>query len=76
MTEDLTEIFAVVAEFKDEAPILMETEGRHTSRAAAFARRDRLLGESRCIRACVVQITADRFGGNDLLLHDMKRIQE
>lgn len=76
MTEDAGEVFAVVAEFKNEGPILMETEGGATSREAAFARRDRLLGEPRCIRACVVRLVAEKWGGNDLLLHDMKRMQK
>lgn len=74
MTEDVGEIFAVVAEFKNQGPILMETEGPMTSRSLAYDRMDNLLRGTNVLRAAVVRITYS--GGNELLVHDMKRMQE
>lgn len=74
MTEDVGEVFAVIAEFKDQGPILMEKEGPGTSRSAAREHMNRLLCQSGVLRACVVRLTYD--SGNELLLHDMRRMQE
>jgi hypothetical protein len=72
--DDEAGVFAVVVEFQTEGPILMETSGCVSSREAAFKRRDELL--SRCVRATVVRVVPEKWGGNELLLHDMKRMQE
>lgn len=74
MTEDVTEVFAVIAEFKDQGPILMECEGQRSSRDAAFDHMSRLLSQKDTLRACVVRL--EYKGGNELLLHDMKRMQK
>lgn len=74
MTEDVTEVFAVIAEFKDQGPILMECEGQRSSRDAAFDHMRGLLARGRVLRACVVRLEWE--GGNELLLHDMKRMQK
>ena len=74
MTDDLTEIFGVVAEFRNQAPILMEAEGEKTSRDSAYEHMEKLLSSNRVLRACVVRLEYD--GGNALTLHDMKRIQK
>jgi len=72
MTEDIEEIFAVVAEFRNQGPILMETEGPSTSRDAAY---DRMSGLGpNCVRACVVRLSYEV--GNELLIHDLKRMQK
>lgn len=73
MTEDLTEVFGVIVEFKNQAPILMECEGPKSSRDAAHEHMISLLGSQRTVRACVVRLVYE--GGNELLLHDMKRMQ-
>lgn len=74
MTEDITEIFAVVAEFKNQAPILMEMEGEQTSLQSARDRASDLSKSSNVLRTCVVRLEYE--SGNALLLHDLKRIQK
>ena len=74
MTEDVTEIFAVVVETKDEGPLLHETLGKNTSYKVAQERMKFLLGSPGVIRACVVRL--EFAYGNELLPHDMKRMQE
>lgn len=74
MTEDVTEVFAVVAEWKNQGPTLMEAEGAGTSYEKAREQMDKILGRQNALRACVVRLEY-RFG-NALLLHDMKRMQE
>lgn len=74
MTEDVSEIFAVIAESKDEGPLLHETSGKNTSYEAARARMARLLERPDVLRACVVRLEFSY--GNELLTHDMKRMQE
>lgn len=74
MTEDVGEVFAVVAEFKNQGPILMETEGPMSSRQKAYERLSEISRRVDCLRAAVVQLTY--VGGNELLIHDMKRMQE
>lgn len=70
MTEDIEEIFVVVAEFHNQAPIIMETEGEHTSREAAYERIQKL----KPLRACIARLTYET--GNGLLIHDLKRMQK
>lgn len=74
MTEDVGEVFGVIAEFKNQGPILMEKEGPHTSHDAAYDHMRSLLAQNNVLRACVVRLTYE--GGNQLLIHDMKRMQE
>lgn len=70
-------IFAVIAEFKEQSPILMETEGRHSSFEAAMKRRNEMSARPDVVRVCVVQIaSAPVWAGNDLLIEDMKRMQK
>ncbi len=74
MTEDVTEVFAVIVEFKDQGPILMECEGPSSSRDAAYDHMNMLLSRQNTLRACIVRLEYER--GNELLLHDMKRMQK
>lgn len=64
-------VFVVVAEFRHQAPIVMEAEGEHSGRDAAFERASRVPG---ALRTCVARLTYE--GGNALLLHDIKRLQK
>ena len=73
MTEDVGEIFAVVAEWRDQGPVLMETEGPETSLQAARDQMHRMI-EKGSLRAAIVRITYER--GNELLIHDLKRMQK
>lgn len=74
MTEDVGEVFAVVAEWKNQGPILMETEGPKSSRDKAYEQMGQVLSRPHCLRAAVVRIVYE--AGNELLIHDMKRMQE
>lgn len=74
--DDGSGVFAVLMETKTQGPILMETEGPDSSREAAFKRRDALLARPDTIRACVVRIVPDRWGGNDALIHAMRGMQK
>ena len=74
MTEDVGEVFAVLAEWKEQGPFLMETEGPRSSREKAYEQMRTVLARPHCLRAAVVRLTYD--GGNELLIHDMKRMQE
>jgi hypothetical protein len=73
VTEDLGDIFVVVAEFGDQGPIVMETEGQGTSRQAAFDRAARMRSHSNIIRTAIARLTFE--SGNELLIHDLKRMQ-
>lgn len=64
-------IYGVIAEFPRQAPILMESEGQFSSREAAFKRANEIYG---AIRYAVVRLEYE--GGNELLLHDMERMQK
>ena len=74
-TEDDSGCYAVVAEFKGEGPLLMETVGSATSHDAALQRMRALMAEHRVIRAAVVRLEPTK-DGNELLLIDMKRMQK
>lgn len=71
---DGPEVFGVVAEWANQGPILLETEGIASSyddamrRCAEFSRRPGIL------RVAVVRLTFEN--GNELLLHDMERMQK
>ena len=58
--------YAVLVEFKDEGPILMETTD--TSIAAADATLKRMIANNRCIRAAIVSL--EYVCGNKTLLND------
>ena len=75
MTKDFGEVFAVAVEFRDQCPIIMETEGPATSHEAAVERMRGYLARPDCLRACVVRIEYGDFG-NALLIHDLKRMQK
>jgi hypothetical protein len=74
MTEDVTEIFAVVVEGRTQGPILMEVEGEHTSREKARERLSMIVDGRTWFRGCVVQITYHE--GNKAVLHAMKGMQQ
>ena len=74
MTEDVTEVFAVVAEWKNQGPILMETEGPQSSYAKARERSDMIGRQSHILRTAIVRL--EYVDGNELLIHDLKRMQE
>lgn len=73
--EDGSGVYAVVAEFKGEGPLLMEAVGRSTSYESARERSRSMTSDPRVIRVAIVRLepTGD---GNDLLLLDMKRMQK
>lgn len=73
-SDDPGELFAVVAEFSNQGPILMETEGPFSSYERAMERVENLAGNRSCLRACVVRLVYE--AGNSLVLHDMKRMQK
>jgi hypothetical protein len=64
-------VYGVVAEFPNQGPILMEQEGLHSSYESAHESA-RKLGTA--IRWAVVRLTY--IGGNEMLIHDMKRMQK
>lgn len=66
------DLFAVVAEWADQGPILMETEGGDSSYAAAEERLHKIRAQRGFLRACIVRLVYER--GNALVLHDMKRM--
>lgn len=72
--EDPGDLFAVVAEFSNQGPILMETEGPFTSYERAMERIENIAGNRAFLRACVVRLVYE--AGNSLVLHDMKRMQK
>ncbi len=77
MTDIDSGVFAVICEFKNQAPILMETEGHQSSFEACEKRRRDLEAQTHVIRACVVRIAdGPSWCGNSLLLADMKRMQK
>lgn len=70
-------VFAIICEFKNQAPILMETEGHQSSLEACEKRRRDLEARPDVIRTCVVHIAdGPAWCGNSLLLADMKRMQK
>lgn len=73
--DDGTGLYALVAEFKGEGPILMEAVGRSTSYETVLARLRTMSADPRVIRVAIVRLepTGD---GNELLLIDMKRMQK
>lgn len=66
----MNEIYAVVVEGKTETPILMEAEGRSTSRDSAEERLSKLMASPNWIRGCVVRL--EYVCGNEAVLHAMK----
>lgn len=67
-------VFAVVAEWANQGPLLMETEGVFSSYEAAMERCQGLSGRPGILRVAVVRLTLEN--GNELLLHDMERMQK
>jgi hypothetical protein len=65
-------LYAVVAEWKNQGPILMETEGLWSSLHEARKRAGEMNERSGVLRTCVVRLAYD--SGNALLLHDMARM--
>lgn len=74
---DYSGVYAVIVEFKNQAPMLMETEGKYSSFENAEKRRRGLEARLDVIRALTVKVgKTEGWNGNDLLLDDMKRMQE
>lgn len=71
--EDAGELFVVVAEWADQGPIVMETEGAWTSRDEAMKRAEKLMGTRTYLRVCIARLVYE--SGNALVLHDLKRMQ-
>lgn len=70
-------IFAVIAEFKGQAPLILETEAKLSSFDAAMDRAREMQKRPDVIRTCVVRCEASPiWSGNDLLILDMKRMQK
>lgn len=66
-------VYCVIAEGKQEEPLIMEVSGQGTGLASAV-QRSRLLADSRqWTRVAVARLVYET--GNALLLHDMERMQ-
>jgi hypothetical protein len=74
MTDNATEIFAVVVEGPMQGPILMETEGGNASFEQARDRLQMLVQGRGWFRGCVVRL--EYVEGNDAVLHAMKGVQK
>lgn len=66
--DDRTGCYVIVAEWNNNAPIVMETEGVHSSYAAARERLNKGPG-----RKCIARLTY--VEGNELVLLNLKRLQ-
>lgn len=64
--------YGLIVEWPGQDPILLESEGKYTSRAACIERAKRL--HSRPVRWCVVRLKFE--AGNELLLRDLGRLQK
>lgn len=60
-----TGLYAVIAEYKNQGPILLETESKGFSRDEAIKRMDLVTRQETCIRAAVVQLVYEV--GNEAL---------
>lgn len=70
-------IYAVIAEFKGQAPLILETEASGSSFEAAQDRAREMQKRPDVIRICVVRCDASPlWSGNELLILDMKRMQK
>lgn len=76
MSHEKSGVYAVVAEFKNEGPIIMETEASGSGRIAARERALQLMSNPRCVRVIVCELVPDRLNGNQLVLQDMIRLQK
>jgi hypothetical protein len=74
-TEDGPEVYGVLFEGRNQGPILMETEGPTSSREAAQEKAEILRARPDVLRVCIVRLTYEGHG-NELLLHDMERMQK
>lgn len=71
-----TGVYAIVAEFKQQGPILLETEGEHSSFEATHRRANEMSRRSDVLRICIVRLTpATAWAGNITVLKDMEQIQ-
>jgi hypothetical protein len=67
-------VYGVVVEWQNQGPILMEAEGPRTSYNWAYEYMRSLVGAPRVTRVAVVRLAY--VDGNELLLKDMKRMQQ
>ena len=74
-TEEGPEVYGVLFESTNQGPILMETEGPRSSLEAALEQATKLRARPGTLRVCVVRLTYEGHG-NELLLHDMERMQK
>ena len=70
--EDEPNAYGIIAEFPDQAPILMEAEGDGSSMESTLDRAARLRG---VIRWQIVRLVPTKLG-NQLLLKDLVRMQK
>lgn len=66
--------FVVIAEFQNEAPIVMEASSGTTGYDAAGERAEKLRGSGRVVRTCIARLTYE--AGNELLFKDLERMQK
>ena len=71
---DEPEVFGIVAESKDDGPILWECAAAASGIEAVRARAKQFAQDPRTIRVCVVRLVYE--SGNELLLSDMARLQK
>lgn len=70
-THDRAGAYVVVAEWRGQAPIVMETEGPHSSRDEA---RERTRTFGHLNRYCICRLVP--VEGNELVLKDLERMQK
>ena len=70
-------VYAVVAEFKDQDTILMETDGLNSSFEAAQERMRKMAARSDVLRVCVVKVEmVGGWSGNRSVLKSMEDMQQ
>lgn len=73
-TEGGPEVYGVIAEFANQGPLLLESEGQGTSYENALAQCQRLGRAPHILRVAIVKLV--HVNGNELILHDMERMQK
>ncbi len=68
------EAYALLVEWKNEGPIVMESIGSSTSLARVSERASDLQSHPRVIRTAIVRLKY--FQGNELMLKDMVRLHD
>ena len=73
--DDTRGCYGVIAEYRGQAPILMEAEGGTTSYEGAVARAQGLRDAIRYQIVRLVPVGSGYQNGNELLLKDLERMQ-